>query len=50
VLEGIGGDPRIGYAYMRPSHGFGGSCPPKEVRSLFTAGLDHGLPMHLAGV
>lgn len=48
VLEGIGHDPRIGHAYMRPSFGFGGSCLPKEVRTLSTAGLDRGLPMHLA--
>ncbi len=34
---------------MRPSYGFGGSCLPKEVRTLSTAGLDRGLPMHLAG-
>jgi len=49
VLEGIGHDPRIGHTYMRPSYGFGGSCLPKEVRSLSVAGLDRGLPMHLAG-
>jgi UDPglucose 6-dehydrogenase len=48
VLDGIGYDPRIGHAYMRPSYGFGGSCLPKEVRTLSTAGLDRGLPMHLA--
>ena len=48
VLEGIGHDPRIGHAYMRPSYGFGGSCLPKEVRTLSTSGLDRGLPMHLA--
>jgi UDPglucose 6-dehydrogenase len=49
VLEGIGYDPRIGHTYMRPSYGFGGSCLPKEVSSLSSAGLDRGLPMHLAG-
>jgi UDPglucose 6-dehydrogenase len=49
VLEGIGHDPRIGHSYMRPSYGFGGSCLPKEVRTLSSAGLDRGLPMHLAG-
>jgi UDPglucose 6-dehydrogenase len=48
VLEGIGHDPRIGHSYMRPSYGFGGSCLPKEVRTLSSAGLDRGLPMHLA--
>jgi UDPglucose 6-dehydrogenase len=48
VLEGIGHDPRIGRTYLRPSYGFGGSCLPKEVRTLSSAGLDRGLPMHLA--
>jgi UDPglucose 6-dehydrogenase len=48
VLEGIGHDPRIGHTYLRPSYGFGGSCLPKEVWTLSTAGLDRGLPMHLA--
>ena len=48
VLEGIGYDPRIGHVYMRPSYGFGGSCLPKEVRTLSAAGLDRGLPMHLS--
>ena len=48
VLDGIGLDPRIGRAYMRPSYGFGGSCLPKEVRSMSRTDLDRGLPMHLA--
>jgi UDPglucose 6-dehydrogenase len=49
ALEGIGQDPRIGVGYLRPSYGFGGSCLPKEVRTLATSGLDRGLPMHMAG-
>lgn len=49
VLDGIGHDPRIGHTYLRPSYGFGASCLHKGLRSLSSAGLDHGLPMHLAG-
>jgi hypothetical protein len=28
VLEGIGHDPRIGHAYLRPSYGFVGAMEP----------------------
>jgi UDPglucose 6-dehydrogenase len=47
VLDGIGRDPRIGSSYMRPSFGFGGSCLPKELRTLATSGNDVGLPMFI---
>ena len=48
VLEGIALDPRIGSSYMKPSLGFGGSCLPKELQVLASAGRRRGLPMHVA--
>lgn len=34
VMEGIGFDSRIGRAFLNPGPGFGGSCFPKDVKSL----------------
>jgi UDPglucose 6-dehydrogenase len=48
VIEGIAADPRIGSEYLRPGIGYGGSCLPKDVRSIIAQGEEHGESMPLA--
>jgi len=43
VRRGIGHDSRIGFAFLFPGVGYGGSCFPKDVRALSAMSQDHGL-------
>jgi UDPglucose 6-dehydrogenase len=43
VRRGIGHDSRIGFAFLFPGAGYGGSCFPKDVRALEAMALEHGI-------
>ncbi|WP_158753910.1 UDP-glucose/GDP-mannose dehydrogenase family protein [Dyella sp. S184] len=47
VRQGIGSDPRIGYHFIYPGAGYGGSCFPKDVQALERTARSHGYDAHL---
>jgi len=47
VRVGIGSDPRIGYNFIYPGAGYGGSCFPKDVRALVNTAKANGLDAKL---
>ncbi|WP_046079141.1 UDP-glucose dehydrogenase family protein [Halomonas sp. HG01] len=47
VRHGIGSDPRIGYHFIYPGCGYGGSCFPKDVKALAHTAEAAGHPAHL---
>jgi len=42
VRRGLGADPRIGYQYLYPGAGFGGSCFPKDLKALQRSAAEAG--------
>ncbi len=47
VRLGIGADPRIGYHYIYPGCGYGGSCFPKDVKALVRSARGIGMEPEL---
>ncbi|MFT3838408.1 MAG: UDP-glucose/GDP-mannose dehydrogenase family protein [Myxococcaceae bacterium] len=47
VRKGLGADARIGYPFLFPGVGYGGSCFPKDVKALVATGRDFGLELDL---
>jgi UDPglucose 6-dehydrogenase len=47
VRVGIGSDTRIGYSFIYPGAGYGGSCFPKDVKALHKIAQEHGYKANL---
>ncbi len=51
VRQGIGSDNRIGYKFIYPGVGYGGSCFPKDIKALLTMAKEVGInPLILTAV
>jgi UDPglucose 6-dehydrogenase len=49
VRVGIGSDRRIGYSFIYPGVGYGGSCFPKDVKALIHTARENGYTAELVG-
>jgi UDPglucose 6-dehydrogenase len=49
VRVGIGSDPRIGYSFIYPGTGYGGSCFPKDVQALIRSSQEVGHDAQILG-
>jgi len=47
VRLGIGSDPRIGFSFIYPGAGYGGSCFPKDVQALERTARQNGFDAHI---